>query len=117
MGDKRYKVSDERTFDTFRKRFKQLIDSRGFNKRETADALNINSTSVSRYFYNRNPDTLVLWRIADYFDVSADWLLGRTDDKYATLTDEEKSLLEKYKLSTSDDRLIIDTLLSKYDKL
>ena len=117
MGDKRYKVTDERSFDMFKKRFGQLINSRGFNQKETAEALNINTTSVSRYFMDRTPDTLVLWRIADYFNVSTDWLLGRSDEKYAVLSEQEKSLLEKYKLATRDDRLIIDTLLSKYEKL
>lgn len=115
MSDGRYRVVDERTFETFKKRFRQLIDSRGINMKETAIALNMNPTSISRYFISRSPDTLAIWRIADLFNVSVDWLLGRTDDKYPEMSEEDMKFLNRYKVASENDRLVIDTLLSKYD--
>ena len=115
MSDGRYKVVDYRTFDTFRKRLRQLIDSKGINMKETAMALNMNPTSISRYFVARNPDTLAIWRIADFFNVSVDWLLGRTDEQYPDIPEKDRKLLDRYKVASDTDRLVIDTILSKYD--
>lgn len=117
MADGRYRDVDERTFDTFKKRFSMLIDSRGFNLVQTANATNINVTSISRYLTNRNPDTLAIWRIADVFGVSIDWLLGRTDERYSEIPEKELQLLTKYKVATDNDKLVIDTILSKYDRV
>lgn len=117
MSDGRYRVVDERTFDTFKKRFSMLIDSRGFNLVQTANATNINVTSISRYLNSRNPDTLAIWRIADVFGVSIDWLLGRTDERYSDIPEKELDLLTKYKVASDNDKLVIDTILSKYDRV
>lgn len=43
--------------------------------------LNINQNSISRYENEeRQADYNMLIKIADYFDVSVDYLLGRTDN-------------------------------------
>ncbi len=52
-------------------------------KQETAAKLcDISMMSYRRYESGeREPTASVLWRMADVFEVSVDYLIGRTDDK------------------------------------
>lgn len=50
-------------------------------QKDVCDALNIPQNTYSQYENNkREPDNETLSRIADYFHVSTDYLLGRTDE-------------------------------------
>lgn len=61
-------------------RLKELREARGLSQVRLAIDLNINQNSVSRYESGaREADYKTLIAIADYFDVSLDYLLGRTD--------------------------------------
>ena len=60
--------------------FKRFRKSRGLTQQQIADALKIHKQVYQRYEYGRSPSADVIIRIADAFDVSADYLLGRTDD-------------------------------------
>jgi transcriptional regulator with XRE-family HTH domain len=51
----------------------------------------------------REPDFETTNKIAQFFDVSVDYLLGRTDDPTITLSDDAKSILEV--LDLADDEL------------
>ncbi|WP_425447733.1 helix-turn-helix domain-containing protein [Dethiothermospora halolimnae] len=60
---------------------KCLRSNAGLNQKQLADILNISHQSISAYETNRRePDFKTLEKIADYFNVSIDFLLGRTDD-------------------------------------
>jgi len=112
----KFKFNDEeRNFDVFKQRLRSLMDSRGYNCKSLSLDLNMNTTSVSRYFIDRNPDTTSLWRIADLFDVSMDWLLGRSTSRYDALPEEVQKIATLYVAATPSDKLVIDTLLKKYD--
>jgi len=61
-------------------RLKELRESRGISQVRLAIELNLNQNSVSRYENGtRQADYQTLIAIADFFDVSLDYLLGRTD--------------------------------------
>jgi transcriptional regulator with XRE-family HTH domain len=64
----------------FGKRLGQLLDARGILQVDLAKHLNVSKTTVSRYIKGRIPDADTLDRIANFFEVSVDYLLGRTDD-------------------------------------
>lgn len=65
---------------TFKERIKELRKSRHLSQRELADALHLSSSSVAMYETGkRQPDFESLERIADYFNVDMDYLLGRKD--------------------------------------
>lgn len=65
----------------FGKRLRILREKRGLTQAEVANLFNISTSTIGMYEQGRrDPDTAVLKKIADYFDVSADYLLGRTDD-------------------------------------
>lgn len=61
-------------------RLKQLREERGISQVRLAIDLNVNQNTISRYESGtREADHKTLIAIADYFDVSIDYLLGRTD--------------------------------------
>ena len=62
-------------------RLKELRKTRKISQLKLALDLNMNQNTVSRYEnLEREADYETLIKIADYFDVSLDYLLGRTDD-------------------------------------
>ena len=62
-------------------RLKELRKSRGISQLKLAMDLNMNQNSISRYEKGeREADYAALIRLADYFGVSVDYLLGRTDN-------------------------------------
>lgn len=61
-------------------RLKELRESRGISQVRLAIELNLNQNSISRYESGaREADYATLIAIADYFNVSLDYLLGRTE--------------------------------------
>ena len=62
-------------------RLKDLRNSRGISQVKLAMDLNVNQNSISRYESGlREPDYNTLINIADYFNVSIDYLLYRTEN-------------------------------------
>ena len=62
-------------------RLKQLRLLRGITQQELAAQLNMKQNCVSRYESGeREADYRTLILLADFFDVSIDYLLERTDD-------------------------------------
>ena len=62
-------------------RLKELRKKRNISQLKLAMDLNMNQNSISRYENEvRQADYNTLIRFADYFDVSIDYLLERTDN-------------------------------------
>lgn len=62
-------------------RLKELRKQRNISQLKLAIELNMNQNSISRYETGeREADYATLIKFADYFDVSIDYLLGRTDN-------------------------------------
>lgn len=73
----------------FGERLKQLRTEKGLFQKELAKILGVSAGAIGMYENGkRTPDFEILNKIADYFNVSVDYLLGRTDiraqikDKY-----------------------------------
>lgn len=61
-------------------RIRALRKERRLTQHDMAEALGISFNSYCRYELNeREPDAPVIKAMSDYFNVSADYLLGRTD--------------------------------------
>ena len=61
-------------------RLKELRKKRHISQLTLANDLTMNQNTVSRYErMEREADYKTLIKLADYFDVSIDYLLGRTD--------------------------------------
>ena len=62
-------------------RLRFLREKKGLTQQRLAIELNMNQNTVSRYESGkRQADYTTLIKIADYFDVSLDYLLERTDN-------------------------------------
>ena len=62
-------------------RLKELRSKKKISQLKLALDLNMNQNTISRYEnLERQADYATLIKFADYFDVSIDYLLGRTDE-------------------------------------
>jgi len=69
---------------TFGDRLLALLNERGLSKSDLARHLNVLPSTVSRYTNGRVPEAETLDRIARFFGVTVDYLLGRTNDRQGT---------------------------------
>lgn len=97
-------------------RIKELRTERGITQADLAKILKISDRAVG-YYENgdREPDYSTLLKIADYFDVSIDYLLGASDIKKpneSKNTDKEfAAFWEEYKdLEDADKNILLATL-------
>lgn len=71
-----------------RDRIKELANQRKVSVAELERALGFGNGSISKWS-KQSPSTEKLKQVADYFQVSLDYLVGRSDDKY-DLSPQEK---------------------------
>ena len=63
-------------------RLRDLREDRDLSQREVAKLLEMSQTGYSKYETGENDSpTSVLQRLADFYNVSVDYLLGRTNQK------------------------------------
>lgn len=63
-------------------RLKELRKEKNLRQEQVAVALDISMSAYCHYEQGkREPTASVLWRMADYYDVSVDYLLGRRDER------------------------------------
>jgi transcriptional regulator with XRE-family HTH domain len=73
---------------TFGKRMKELRQRKDVTLDKLAYDVNSTKATLSRYENNRRtPDIDFIYKIADYFNVTTDYLLGRTDDPNTVIID------------------------------
>lgn len=94
-----------------------LREKRGLTQEDLASKIGISRASLSHYEKNRrDPDYTTLTKFADFFKVSVDYLLGRTDDPsnisdpgVRELSDEleltDEQLLEKFSFTVDGRKL------------
>ena len=86
-----------------RQRIQDLIKSRKITQAELAESVGLSSSTLSRYLQGRTTnlgDGFII-RIAKYFDVSTDFLLGETD-----IPDRKNYDIEELRLSAETAKLL-----------
>lgn len=84
----------------FAKRLKELRSKKGILQKDVAKYLGITTSAYGYYEQSkRAPDPETLEKLADFFKVSVDYLLGRTDDPSPPSKDEPKDLEDILKQS------------------
>lgn len=111
---------------TFANRLKDLREENKLTQAELAQKFNITSQTISQYERGiRTPDFALLNSIADYFGVSVDYLLGRTnirnyeENTIAAHTDDRTQQLSeegRKKLDDFIDYLIFEEMKRKMTK-
>lgn len=107
---------------TFGKKLKDLRKKKGVTQNQLAESLEISNGAIGNWEINtRQPDHDMLVKIADYFSVSIDYLLGRESDKALSLKANtvisigrggEKRIYE----IDEEDAEFVDTFLKKVAK-
>lgn len=91
----------------------KLRERRGLNQKELAESLGMNRSVLNRIENGTRPvrdDELKLF--ADYFNVSADYLLGRDATKATPLSDEQATLLKDFDALNSTGRKLLVGVLN-----
>jgi transcriptional regulator with XRE-family HTH domain len=84
-------------------RLRSIRESRGLTQRELARLCELSSSMIQKYETGINdPTSYILKIIAEHLEVSADYLLGMTDDPHIqvrepSLDDNERAILEIYR--------------------
>lgn len=94
---------------TLGKTIRELRESLKLSQKELAERIGVSNVVLSRYeLDDRKPDFDTLEKIADFFNVTTDYLLGRSDIKnpeeitYAGIKNEEYAALTPYQKEVMD---------------
>lgn len=100
----------------FGERLKNLRESEGLKQTELAEKLNLTSAALSQYEKGvREPNSEMLKKIADYFDVSTDFLLGRIDVKHFDDFPEDVKRIADMLLSADKSKVkILEKMLEEF---
>lgn len=91
-------------------KIRELRKEKGITQEQLADAVNVKKYTIGDWERNRTePNITTLVAMADYFEVSTDYLLGRSDDTglvqaNANLTPDEEEILMLYRQMNFQDR-------------
>lgn len=98
----------------FGKILRQLRKQKGVTQAELAAVLNLDASSISKYEKaDVSPSADILLKIARYFDVPTDYLLGLPDTKKAPsredadLSSDEAALLMDFRKLTEDQKAFV----------
>lgn len=84
-------------------RIAELREQRGWTQEELATSVGITRAALSHYEKNRRkPDFETLTRLADRFDVSIDFLIGRTKHDRTTMDPDVREFVDGLELSDED---------------
>lgn len=92
----------------FGKRLRILRENKGYNQEKLAKLCGLSTSTIGMYEQGRRqPDNDTLVKLADIFDVSIDYLLGKTEvKKYESPYEDEleKVLFSKAKELTDEEK-------------
>lgn len=100
----------------------QLRERRGLSQAALSKELNISQATLAMYETNkRRPNVEMLNSIADYFNVTTDYLLGRPEKTDTTKSDKIEDMLDSAmtfdgKPLSNNDRNVIRGMIEAYLK-
>lgn len=101
-------------------RLKSLRENRGISQKFVAEKIGINNSTLSGYESGyREPDAETLKKLADFYEVTTDYLLGRTNNPNFSYNTEKfineldlglgvEEILERYNLKYQGKELNIE---------
>jgi transcriptional regulator with XRE-family HTH domain len=96
---------------TLGEKLKELRDNRGIMQRDVAEVLGIAPNTLSGYERDlRNPDSETLIKLANYYGVSVDYLLGKEDIKLGDIYLSLAKEAEESGIHPNDIKLAIETI-------
>ncbi len=98
-------------------RLKELREERNLTQNDVAVAIQTSQRNIGRWENHSNePSSSFVIKLADFFQVSTDYLLGRTDD-FGNLVNGNSAIVNRQpsELSGNRDKYLVD--FEKYFKL
>lgn len=93
------------------KRMRWIRDKQDLKQKKVAKSLNVSAYQLSRYESGHSkPDPELIAEIATYYNVTTDFLLGKTDRPDMTEEDEKSSLIEEMAKKYPDADIMFDNL-------
>lgn len=103
-------------------RLKSLREDADLNQNELAKSLGVSPSTIGMYEQNRRtPDSEMILKLSDFFNVSTDYLLGKSNIKNSQcstskkteqhLTDDEKNILNLYKKLNDKDKAKVEGIM------
>jgi len=99
----------------------QLREELGLTRKEVAEKLNIDQTTYGKYeLSKRQPDYDTLQKIASFYNVSVDYLLGRTNVRNSNnntdedFPDDVKVLMRSVSKLTDKQKEIVKRLVQEF---
>lgn len=101
------------------KRLKMLREELGLSQKELGAKLSVSSSTIGMYEVDkRTPDANMIERIADFFQVSADYLLGRTRNRNNSILEgKHNDNIIKIEVEGKDIDLTPEEIQKLIDKL
>ena len=100
------------------KNLKALRNEFNISQQQLADAIGVSQQSVNKYEnQDVEPDIAILIKIAEYFSVSVDYLIGRIPSRtfvVSSLSKDEKTILSKYKFLNKKEKDIIKLVIDNH---
>lgn len=101
---------------------KQLRKSKGISQQQLADVIGVSQQSINKYEnHNVEPDIRTLISIAEYFDTSVDFLIGKGESEKESctpyeLTPDESFIMNRYRMLDKDEKESIRLIIKNYTK-
>lgn len=101
-------------------KLKNLRVKNGVTQRQLAEAVGVSQQSINKYEnHDIEPDINTLVAIADFFQTTVDYLVGRTDFSdepiyELNLTGEELMLINNYRALSAKEKESINLILENY---
>lgn len=104
------------------KNLKTLRGKKDISQKQLAEEISVSQQSINKYEnHDVEPDINILIRMADFFDVSVDYLIGNTDvDRKVErvepydLNAEEASLIEDYRSLRKSEKASIRSVIENF---
>ena len=96
--------------------FYDLLEEKSLNRKKFSEQSGIPYTTVIGWTnLNRLPDYTALIKLADFFQCSIDYLVGRQEDLFyipfhSTLSKQEQQLLSNFRKLTTENKGIVQTI-------
>lgn len=75
------------------KRLKKLRREKGLTQQQLADILNVDLSSIGKWeIHDFTPNKTTLFQLANFFEVTTDYLLGRTDSPNLAIPKEMEGI-------------------------
>lgn len=102
---------------TFGDRLRELRRERGMQQRELGELYNLSSSAIGSYERNlREPTLELLLQLSEYFGVSVDYLLCRTEERLTAKEYKEKDSYELAEFMSGHTITVGGVVVSSADK-